>query len=181
MSLLKVTSNVDSLSASVEVLAKEMASGTYAEGREAFKEVRDILMSGLKDNISTFSGVPLADATKEYKARKGLDPRPLVASGNTLAGIDGRHGGNFAKAMRGSAEWYIFLHDRGRGYSYWSVDGRRRANTTGARTARRERNRPGTTAFPERRVFLITAGMQQQSIDALERGIQKRLDRVGAK
>lgn len=180
MSILRIQSNVDNLTANLEVLSKEVASGTYAEGVAAFRDIRDILMAGLKTNIGSFAGTPLSPVTREYKARKGLDSRPLVASGNTMAGIDGRYGGNFAKAMRGEREWYIFLHDRGRGYSFWSVDGARRSNKTGTRKARRERNRPGTTPFPERRTFVITPDVQSKVVSRLTEAIDQRLARVGA-
>ncbi len=179
MSFLKITSNVDNLTANLEVLSKEVASGTYAEGREAFRDIRDLLMAGLKSNISTFSGAPLSQVTLDYKAREGFDSRPLVASGNTLAGIDGRYGGNFAKAMRGEREWYIFLHDRGRGYSFWSVDGARRSNKKGTRKAKRERNRPGTTAFPERRTFYIPNSVQGAVVSRLTEALDQRLSRLG--
>lgn len=160
---LSLKDNSGPLAADIEAAAAHLAGAPYGPSAAAFKDIRDILIGGLKENMSG-AFTPLAAATVEYKSRKGLDSRPLHASGNTEAGLDGRSGGTWARAQRGSEEWYIFLHDRGKGYSYWSVDGRRKADAGGTKKARRERNRPGTTKFPERRTFYINAGAESASV-----------------
>ena len=160
---LSLKDNTGPLAADISAAADHLRGSQYGPAAAAFKDIRDILISGLRTN---FSGAftALSPATLEYKSRKGFDSRPLHASGNTVAGLDGMSGATWAKAQRGSAEWYIFLHDRGKGYSYWSVDGKRKANKVGSRQSKRDRNRPGTTKFPERRTFYINAGAEGATI-----------------
>ena len=134
-------------------------------------------MAGVKENLNG-AFTPLSPVTLEYKARMGMDSRTLHASGNTAAGIDGKYGATWARAQRGSEEWYIFLHDRGKGYSFWSVDGKRKSNKTGGRNAKRERNRPGTTQFPERRSFYINAVAETASVARYNTLLQTICDEV---
>lgn len=148
--------NSGPLAADLEAASAHLAGAPYGPSAAAFKEISDILIDSLRDNMNK-ALTPLSPVTLEYKGRMGMDSRTLHATGNTAAGLDGRSGATWARAQRGNAEWYIFLHDRGKGYSYWSVDGRRKADTSGSRQSKRNRNRPGTTKFPERRAFFINA------------------------
>lgn len=155
MSTFKITSNVSSFAAKLEATAEGLAGGNYAEARAAFKDMRDILMSGVRENVGSV-GPALSHVTSEYKARVGFNSEVLNASGNFLAGLDGSYGSRFAKVSRGEREWYIFLHDRGRGFSNWTVDGTVRKAVVATRR-RKPSGRPGVTRFPERRVFFISS------------------------
>lgn len=169
--------NTGPLAADIEAAAKHLEGAPYGPSAAAFKEIRDILIGGLRENMNG-SFTALSPVTLEYKARNGLDARPLHASGNTAAGLDGKSGGTWARAQRGSAEWYIFLHDRGKGYSYWSVDGRRKADNSGSRQSKRNRNRPGTTKFPERRSFYINGSTESAVISRYQTLLQTIVDEV---
>lgn len=170
--------NTGPLSADLTAAAEHLRGSAYGPAAAAFKEIRDILRTGVKENLNG-AFTPLSQVTLDYKARMGLDSRTLHASGNTAAGIDGKSGATWARAQRGRNEWYIFLHDRGKGYSFWSVDGGRRGNRTGARKQRRERNRPGTTQFPERRAFYINAAAKDAAIGRYTTLLETLLGEVG--
>lgn len=175
---LSLKDNTGELAAGLENAAEHLRGANYGQASAAFRDIRDILLGGLRDNFSG-SFTALSPVTREYKARVGLDSRTLHASGNTAAGIDGKSGATWARAQRGRNEWYIFLHDRGKGYSFWSVDGGRRGNRTGARKQRRERNRPGTTQFPERRAFYINAAAKDAAIGRYTTLLETLLGEVG--
>jgi len=174
---LSLKDNSGPLAADIEAAAANLAGAPYGPSAAAFKEIRDILIAGLKKNMSG-AFAPLSPVTLAYKARQGMDARPLHASGNTEAGLDGKSGGTWARAQRGSAEWYIFLHDRGKGYSYWSVDGKRKADKVGSRQSKRDRNRPGTTKFPERRTFYINGETEGSVMTRYQTLLQTICDEV---
>jgi hypothetical protein len=176
--LLSLKDNSGPLAADITAVAEQLRGAQYGPASAAFKDIRDILIAGLRTNLDG-PFTPLSPVTRAFKAREGMDARTLHASGNTAAGLDGKFGGTWARAQRGSEEWYIFLHDRGKGYSYWTVDGRRKANTTGTRRAKRERNRPGTTQFPERRAFYINESAAAASISRYKTLLETILDGVG--
>ena len=144
--------NTGPLSADLTAAAEHLRGSAYGPAAAAFKEIRDILRTGVKENLNG-AFTPLSQVTLDYKARMG-------------------------RAQRGQNEWYIFLHDRGKGYSYWSVDGKRKANKTGARRDKRERNRPGTTQFPERRSFYINAAAETASVARYNTLLQTICDEV---
>lgn len=174
---LSLKDNSGPLAADIEAAAAHLAGAPYGPSAAAFKEIRDILIDSLRENMNK-ALAPLSPVTLEYKGRQGMDSRTLHATGNTAAGLDGRSGATWARAQRGNAEWYIFLHDRGKGYSYWTVDGRRKANKSGSRQSKRDRNRPGTTKFPERRAFFINAGAQSAVVDRYQTLLQTICDEV---
>lgn len=173
--LLSLKENAGPLAADLTAAADRLSGAPYGATSAAFKEIRDILMAGVSTNMDG-SFVPLSRVTLDYKARKGFDSRPLHASGNTRAGLDGKHGATWAKAQRGSAEWYIFLHDRGRGYSHWSVEGRGKAS--GSRRDRRNAARPGATKFPERQIFFINSATESAAITRYTDLLQEIADGV---
>lgn len=174
---LSLKDNSGPLAADIEAAAANLAGAPYGPSAAAFREIRDILIAGLKENMGG-AFTPLSPVTLEYKSRQGMSSRPLHATGNTEAGLDGRSGSTWARAQRGSAEWYIFLHDRGKGYSYWSVDGKRKADSSGSRQSKRNRNRPGTTPFPVRRSFYINSGTESAVLNRYQTLLQTICDEV---
>jgi hypothetical protein len=121
--------------------------------------------------------VPNTEATRAYKQREGLDSRVLFASGKTYAGLDGASGSTWAKAMRGMDEWYIFLHNAGKGYGNWSRDDR--ITNTNSTKRRKSVAKPGLSMFPKRQAFHITDSARGSILNRLELFYQTLLDEVG--
>ena len=161
----------------MEAVAESMAGGNYAEARAAFKDIRDILMTGIRENVASV-GPALSPITTEYKSRKGFNSEPLNESGNFLAGLDGTYGSRFAKASRGVNEWYIFLHDRGKGYSNWSHDDRATGTAKRRRKSAAER---GTTRYPARRVFFMSASSRSAILDRFDAWLMNRMKAMADK
>ncbi len=177
MSVLRLKENSAALAAGIENAAEILRGKPFGPSASAFKDIRDILMSGVRTNM-TGAFTALSPVTLEYKARKGYDSRPLHASGNLAAGLDGKSGATWAKALRGQNEWYAFLHDRGKGFSHWSVEGRG-GKQIGSRRQRRDAARPGATKFPERRFFYISGGVESSVISRYNALLETVLDEVG--
>jgi len=174
---LDLRTNAGPLGADIETLAEHLKGAPYGPTRDAFRDIRDVLMASVRTNMSG-ALTPLSKVTLDYKARKGLDSRVLHASGNTAAGLDGKFGATWAKAQRGQNEWYIFLHDRGKGFSHWSVEGRGEPRA-GSRQQRRDAARPGATKFPERRVFFINESARGAVIARYNALVSTLLGEVG--
>jgi phage gpG-like protein len=161
--------------------------------KAAFKDIRDILMVSARTNITSGAFAALSPVTTEFKARKGLRSEVLQATGNLLAGLDGVSGNTWAKVLRGQAEWYAFLHDRGKGFSEFSVEGRDAKKsgawyeTSGRYGKKRwryssksygEAARPGATKFPQRQFMLINDAARAQIIARYEQLLDEALSRL---
>jgi len=174
---LKFKDNSETVSQNVEAIADELNLAKWGVARAAFKDIRDILVSGVKENLNGGSFAPLSAATLEYKLRMGYDSRPMHATGNLEAGIDGISGTRYAKAMRGQNEWYAFLHDRGKGYSHWSRNDRIAGGGMGP-TKRRRTGEPGITKFPARKVFFINAATRNAVLVRYEQLLDTIIERA---
>lgn len=173
---LKFKDNSETVSQNVEAIADELNLSKWGVARAAFKDIRDILVSGVKENLNGGSFAPLSAATLEYKSRMGYDSRPMHATGNLEAGIDGISGTRYAKAMRGQNEWYAFLHDRGKGYSHWSRNDR--VNKAMVSSPRRRTGEPGITKFPARKVFFINAATRNAVLVRYEQLLDTIIERA---
>lgn len=176
--LVNIESNAEALAAGLTRLGERISGADSKLAGEAFKDVRDLLMENVRSNWTAGNFAPLSPVTVEYKRRKGLDSRTLFASGSSFAGIDGRYGTSWAKAMRGQAEWWTFLHDKGRGYGPWSQEGRGKGTS---KRRHRAGNEPaaGVTKFPARPVFFITDSTRGAVLDRVELFLQTACDEVG--
>lgn len=193
---LALNSNAEELTKGLEEFADTMRGldyASYGAAKAAFRDIRDILMASARQGIVSGKFAPLSEVTVEYKERKGLRSAPLQATGNLLAGLDGISGGTWAKALRGTNEWYAFLHDRGRGFSNWSVEdraGKRDASwyaTSGrygkkrwrfSRKKYKEAAKPGSTQFPQRQFMVITESARASIIDRYQRMLSEALDHL---
>lgn len=174
---LKFKDNSGTVAQNVEAMADELNLSKWGVARTAFKDIRDILVSGVKENLNSGSFTPLSAVTLEYKSRMGYDSRPMHASGNLEAGIDGISGTRYAKAMRGQAEWYAFLHDRGKGYSHWSRNDRIAGAGFGPTKTKRT-GEPGITKFPVRKVFFINAATRSAVLTRYEELLNTIVERA---
>jgi len=185
VSFVKIESNVDNMVANLNVASERLAGAPYGAARDAFRDVEGFLTGSIRELMTGQAFVPLSQVTKDYKARKGLDSRILFATGNTYGGIRSAGGATWAKAMRGQEEWYIFLHDRGKGFAHWSQEGEDRASSSGKRRhrakgeGRRRLVELGTTRFPQRQSFLITEAAEGSILNRLELFYQELVDEVG--
>lgn len=186
--ILHIDTNAHALGARLEALGSNLRDVNYGLARDAMADVAQYLVSSVQTTMLSQQFRPLSEVTTEYKRRKGLDPRILFATGRAFAGIEGDHGGTWAKAYRGRDDWWMFLHDRGVGVAHWSREGTARA---GASKARRHRDRKqmsegrvplaqaGLTRFPERQMFVITPGAQTAILNRIELFLQAACDEVG--
>lgn len=193
MSLLKITTNVDNMVSNLTALADNINGAEYGLAREAFRDIAGMLRASLQENFLAQDFVPPSEATLDYERRKGLDTRGLFSSGAAFRNLRTASGSTWAKAMRGE-EWYIFLHDRGVGYSYWSVDGRGGGRALPGRKGRkkgawRTRARAGTrwregnagvTRFPERHAFFINSGAESSILSRIDLFLQSACDEVSS-
>jgi phage gpG-like protein len=87
------------------------------DARPATKQVKEILIKSNRENFESAGShigapwAPLTEATKERKAREGLDPRPLHGKTGALAasltGGKGKRTGATRKGARaGTGVWY---------------------------------------------------------------------------
>lgn len=171
MSLLRIDTNAEDFAAELQKVASVLEGAPYGLASAAFKDVRDLLMQDVRSVMTAQGFVPNTEATRAIKARKGLDSRVLFATGNTYAGLDGASGGTWAKAMRGLNEWYIFLHNQGKGEANWSRDDRG--------TPKKRTGTPGVTRFPQRQAFQITGSARGSILNRLELFYQELVDEVG--
>lgn len=182
---IRIDTNADDLAAELEKVGRSLAGAPSGPAAAAFKDLREILMADVRTAMTSQAFPPDSEVTRAYKAREGLDSRTLFASGNAYAGLDGASGMTWAKAMRGQVEWYIFLHDRGRGYGPWSREGWGKAKDGSRKAGWERRHRgdqaavPGVTNFPQRQVFAISEAARGRIIDRLELFYQSLVDEVG--
>ena len=172
--------NAEDFAAELAKVAETLKGAPYGPASAAFKDIRDLLIQDVRSVMTAQSFVPNTEVTKEVKARMGLDSRVLFASGNTFADLDGASGATWAKAMRGSNEWYIFLHNEGKGTANWTRDDRAMAaDPHGARRHRKSTARPGMRVFPKRQAFYITDSARGSILNRLELFYQTLVDEVG--
>ena len=193
---LALDSNAEELSKGLEEFADTMRGLDYvASGlaRQAFSDISDILLDSAASNIKSGAFAPLSPVTLAYKGREGMRSEPLQASGNLLAGLDRKSGNTWARLERGQAEWYAFLHDRGRGFSFWSVEGHAEKQagawheTSGRYGKKRwrysrkgfaEAAKPGSTKFPVRQFMTINEGARVKIIARYEQLLEEALARL---
>ena len=193
---LALNSNAVELEDGLLEFGRVMRGTDYASAgaaKKAFADIRDILMATAKENILAGGFAALSPVTTEFKARRGLRSEVLQASGNLLAGIDGFGGLNWAKALRGQNEWYAFLHDRGKGFSFFSTDDRKSKNAgnwyeTSGRYGRKrmrfhyknykKQMAQGATTFPERHFMFITPAARAQIIARYEKLLEEALSHL---
>jgi len=188
VSLLKIDTNAFGIAAGVENLSEQLMAQYYGPARDAFRDVRDLLMENVRSNWLAGGFTPNTEVTTAYKQRKGLDSRTLFASGSSFAGIDGYSGATWARAARGETEWWMFLHDKGAGYGPWSREGwgRTKAGERKAGWKRRHRKADenpavaGVTKFPARPVFFITGGTEEAVLSRIDLFLQSACDEVSS-
>lgn len=171
MSLYRIDTNAEDFAAELAKVAETMAGAPYGPASAAFKDIRDLLIQDVRSVMTAQAFIPNTPATREIKARRGLDSRVLFATGNTYAGLDGASGATWAKAMRGLNEWYIFLHNQGKGEANWSRDDRG--------NPKKRTGTPGVTRFPQRQAFQITDSARGSILNRLDLFYQELVDEVG--
>lgn len=172
--------NAEDFAAELAKVAATLQGAPYGPASAAFKDIRDLLIQDVRSVMTAQAFVPNTKVTKEVKARMGLDSRVLFASGNTYARLDGASGATWAKAMRGSNEWYIFLHNEGKGTANWTRDDRvGRSDPHGTRRHRKSTATPGMRVFPQRQAFQITESTRGSILNRLDLFYQELVDEVG--
>jgi hypothetical protein len=118
--------NVFVESSNVEDALSVMANKLEADD-EVMHELADYLASRIRDHFDSRSFTPVKPETIErrrwpFRPRNGIgarpavsSTRPLVASGGARDRIVPRSRAGYAAAKRGKDDWYLFLHDRGKG------------------------------------------------------------------
>lgn len=102
------------------------------DARPAMRKVADILATGVRESAETHGGhvsetwPPLAESTRERKARQGLPPEALRATGALLASLEGHtaqtiHRVNKQSAVVGTKVPYARYHQRGFSASFGKV------------------------------------------------------------
>lgn len=172
--------------------------------RPAFREIAERLGASIEKHF--FSTRADSEETSERKGwgpikrstgrgshhgTTGSNPATMFSSGNTFAHLQQRSTDVSAAVKRGNMEWYLFLHDRGKGYAYWTVDnrvarverkGKRAKKGSRSMTSRegqrgRERN-SGSVTFPQRRVMFIDPADEAWAIDRITQAVDDSLQRT---
>ncbi len=188
-SFINIKTSFEEGSAVLEAMARKPLSD-----RPAFREIAERL--GSKVEAHFFKVQANSDATEERKnwgpikrrgkyGATGSNPAPMFSSGNSFAHLQQRSTDVSAAVKRGTAEYWLAFHDRGKGYAYWTVDA---ANTRQSRTKRkvvgtREQKRAaerkaGVETYPKRPTFFIEPADETWALDRIALAVNDSLQRT---
>lgn len=179
----------------VEAAFEAMARKPISD-RPAFKEIAARLHDAVLRQM-TMAQPANSEATQDRKAwgpirrsgnhgATGSGTGVLYSSGNSRANLQERSTDVSAAVKRGEAEWWLFLHDRGKGYGFWSQEGKRvkgmakRKKKTGKsdREDVREIERAGATPLPQRQFMTIDAGDEAWAMDRISTAVEDSMRRA---
>lgn len=179
----------------VEATFEAMARKPISD-RPAFKEIATRLHDAVLRQM-TMAHPLNSEATTERKAwgpirrsgrhgATGSGTAVLFSSGNSRANLQERSTDVSAAVKRGEVEWWLFLHDRGKGYGFWSQEGKRvkgiskRKKKTGKsdREAVREIERAGATPLPQRQFMTIDPGDEAWAMERISQAVEDSMRRA---
>lgn len=176
-------------SAVLEAMARKPLSD-----RPAFREIAEKLGAGVESRFHSAQ----ADSPETYERKSwgsihrsgnhgasGSMTSSMFSSGNSFARLQQRSTDVSAAVKRGTQEWWLFLHDRGKGYAYWTVDdantrkSRAKRKVVGTREQKRAaERRSGVVTYPARPIFYITAAEEAWALDRVTKAVDDSLQRT---
>lgn len=120
--LFKIRKDIGNLEQELSVISERVEDDS-----EVMHSIAEYLASCVREHFDTREFIPVKDATIErrrwrFNPTNGIgargpsgSTRPLVASGGTRDRIRARSRTGYAAAKRGKDDWYLFLHEKGKG------------------------------------------------------------------
>ena len=120
--LVKIEKDIGNLATEFDVIAKEVQADD-----EVMHEIADYLVARVREHFDTRAFIPVKPETINrrrwpFHPSNGIGSRaassstaPMVASCGTRDRIVPRSRQGYAAAKRGNKDWYLFLHEKGRG------------------------------------------------------------------
>lgn len=177
----RIEETFDEGSAALDAMSREPISD-----RPAFQEIVAMVGSGIRVRFRSASP-PDSPDTRERKdwgpikrsgkfGATGSLTGTLFSSGQTFAQIEERSTDVSAAVKNAAVNYWMWMHERGKGYSYWTIAGRKgggKKRTKGARDTKRASERKGaTTTYPERSIFFLTSTEQTFAVNRISQAVE---------
>ena len=139
---------------------------------------------------------PIKRSTKggSYHGSTGSMSGTMQSSGDSLRNFEERSTDVSAAVKAGKYEWYLWEHNLGKGYAYWTVDnraprtgrvneaGRKRSHKGSHSTSGREANRgrernAGTVTYPRREFMTIPAAIESWAVERISQAVEDSMMR----